>query len=237
MVDEPLASGEAPPLGTRVGAGYELVRFLGAGGMGAVYEAVAPGGQRVAVKVLLRAAVQAEQGEMVERFAREARVTAALQTPHVVPILDAGIDERSELPFMVMALLVGEDLASLLERIGPLQPTVAARVFRQAAAALVAAHAEGIVHRDIKPANIFLDQDPQGRITIRLLDFGIAKWRSRDAALTRTGTMLGTPHYMSPEQCQSFKHAGPKSDIWSLAISLYETLSGRLPWRRRRGAR
>ncbi len=227
---EALDANEAPPLGTRLGGQYELLRFLGAGGMGAVYEALGPDGARVAVKVLLQTALRTEGGEFVERFKREADVTTKLGSGHIVPTLDAGIDQGLALPFMVMPLLVGQDLEQLGERLGPLQPIVAARIFRQACDAVQTAHDAGVIHRDIKPANIFLDQEPTGKIAVRVLDFGIAKWRGQDASLTRTGTLLGTPHYMSPEQCQDSKHVQPLTDVWSLAVSLYQALSGQLPF-------
>ena len=230
MSDEQVVGSQAPPLGTRLGAGYLLQRFLGAGGMGAVYGAVAPDGRQVAVKVLLDSALRLEGGQYVERFKREANVTSTLDSVHIVPALDAGIDETLGLPYMVMPLMLGTDVQGQVDKHGPLHPAVAARVFRQACAALAAAHRCGVIHRDIKPANIFLDHEPDGRVTVRVLDFGIAKWQAHDTNLTRTGSRMGTPYYMSPEQCQSVKSANERSDVWSVGVSLYEALCGRVPF-------
>ncbi len=221
---------DAPPLGTKLRGDYELIRFLGAGGMGAVYEALMPGNRRVAVKVLLGKASRAQGGEFVERFKREANVMSTLDSPHIVRSIDAGIDPTLGIPFMVMPLLVGLDLQGLIERIGPLHPVVAVRIIRQACLALEITHAAGVVHRDIKPANLFLDHDQAGNVVVRVLDFGIAKWCVQDTALTRTGSLLGTPHYMSPEQCQSGKDVDARTDVWSLGASLYEALTGQLPF-------
>ena len=217
--------GKAPAVGTRLRGQYELSRFLGAGGMGAVYEALAPDGKRVAVKVLLRGL----GGRALDRFKREANVTSSLTSPHIVPTLDAGIDPDLGLPFMVMPLLVGLDLQELIDRVGPVHPTAAVRITRQACLALEIAHKEGVVHRDVKPANIYLEHDSGGKVTARVLDFGVAKWAdSGDQALTRTGTLLGTPLYMSPEQALQSKTVDPRADVWSLGASLYCALAGRM---------
>ncbi|MBI4704817.1 MAG: serine/threonine protein kinase [Deltaproteobacteria bacterium] len=221
---------EGPPLGTRLRGGYELVRFIGAGGMGVVYEAVSQSGRHVAIKVLLPEILKAFGSEPQKRFDREARIASGFDTPHIVRVLDAGIDPVLRLPFMVMPLLVGLDLQELLVRLGPIHPTVAVRIVRQACVGLVAAHARGVVHRDIKPANLFLDHDRQGKVTVRLFDFGVAKWRRQDVALTRTGSLLGTPDYMSPEQISSPKSVDERSDVWSLALTLYEALADTPPF-------
>ena len=219
----------APPLGTVLRGGYQLLRFLGKGGMGAVYEASAPNGQRVAVKVLLEEALRVP--EVVQRFKREALITAALDHPNVVRLIDGGVDPALDIPFMVMPLLVGLDLSQLLERVGPLHPAVAARIFRQAASALDAAHRAGAVHRDLKPANLFLDHGRDGLVTVRMLDFGVAKWMPEQGQnLTGTRAFLGTPYYISPEQLESTKRVDHRSDLWSLGVSLFETLTGELPF-------
>ena len=215
-----------PPLGTSLGSGYQLLRFVGAGGMGAVYEALTPSGQRVAVKVLLELPRSAAGAELAARFRREANVTASLDSAHVVPLIDAGVDEAQKIPFLVMPLLAGLDLEQLIQKIGPVHPTIAVRIVRQACKALSAAHEAGIVHRDIKPANLYLDHDARGEAIVRVLDFGIAKWREEDGSLTRTGAMLGTPHYMAPEQTLDARHVDARADVWSLAMSLYESLAG-----------
>jgi len=217
----------APPLGTRVGGSYQLQRFIGAGGMGAVYEAVGPDDERVAVKVLLET-VQNE--ETLSRFRRETAIAVDVDSPHVVRALASGVDEELGVPFMVMPLFVGLDLSQLLERIGAVQPAVVARIIRQACRALQAAHDRGVVHRDIKPANVYLDQARDGAVTVRVLDFGIAKLRDTDAELTETGSLLGTPTYMSPEQCRSSKGVGTGADVWSLGVTMYEALCGTAPY-------
>ncbi|MEQ9324495.1 MAG: serine/threonine-protein kinase, partial [Polyangiaceae bacterium] len=222
---------QAPTVGAIVGDGYELVRFLGAGGMGAVYEAVSKDGRRVAVKLLLDQAASAPSPTVMKRFEREVSLTATLDDPHVVPTLDAGIDEVLGLPFMVMPLLVGMDVAQLVEKIGPVHPTVAARILRQACRALVYAHRQGVIHRDVKPANLFLDHARDGSVRVRVLDFGIAKWLESGSELTQTGAMLGTPHYMAPEQVLDAKSADERTDVWGLGISLYEALSDEIPFR------
>jgi serine/threonine protein kinase len=221
---------EAPPIGTKVRGTYELVRFLGAGGMGAVYEAITPEGVHVALKVLLHGMLQLVGNEAVQRFKREANVTGVLESKHVTGVIDAGVDDALGLPFLVMPLLSGLDVAGLVEKVGPLHPTVAVRILRQASEALRMAHGLGVVHRDIKPANLFLDHEPSGAITVRVLDFGIAKWKAEESALTQTGTALGTPHYMAPEQMLNAKHTDPRADVWSLGATLYEMLSGVVPF-------
>jgi len=221
---------EAPPLGTTLKGGYQLLRFLGAGGMGAVYEALAPDGSRVAVKTLLNLPDSRAGHQMLARFEREASVTATLDNPHVVALLDSGFDDELGMPFIVMPLMSGLDLEQLIEKIGPLHPTVAVRIIRQACVALSAAHLAGVIHRDIKPANIYLDHEPNGEVTVRVLDFGIAKWRAADSSLTRTGAAMGTPIYMSPEQTLDAKDVDARADVWSLAITLYEALAGVSPF-------
>jgi serine/threonine protein kinase len=129
----------------------------------------------------------------------------------------------------MMPLLVGLDLQELINRVGPVHPTAAARIARQACLALEIAHRDGVVHRDVKPANLYLDHDSVGRVTVRVLDFGVAKWADGgDRALTGTGSLLGTPLYMAPEQeALQSKAADARADVWSLGASLYCALAGR----------
>jgi serine/threonine protein kinase len=220
---------DAPPLGTIIAERYRLDRFLGAGGMGAVYEAVDGAGRRVAVKVLLESVRGASQ-EAIERFRREAAVTQGLQTPHIVPALDAGFDPMRGYPFMVMPLMVGMDLDTLIERTGPLHPTVAARIIRQACVALDIAHRAGVVHRDIKPANVFLDHAPDGKVTVRVLDFGLAKAAEGGGSLTATGSVMGTPVFMAPEQVMDAKRVDARTDVWAIGMSLFQALTARIPF-------
>ena len=219
---------------TTIGEKYAVVRRLGKGGMGTVFEAIEEGtGNRVAVKVI--AADLAEDPSLVTRFHREARTVAALDTPHVVKVMDTGVDQDTQLPYMVMEFLEGEDLRQLLKRLGPLPAELALRIAAQACRALEMAHQQKILHRDIKPANLFLARQGDLRV-VKLLDFGVAKIQhgenNGDAEvtnLTRTGSMIGSPLYMSPEQAKGYKNIDGRSDLWSLGVVLYQMLCGRTP--------
>jgi serine/threonine-protein kinase len=213
---------------------YELVRLLGQGGMGAVYEARNHLGKRFAVKLLLKPEFAQDPG-LAARFFREAKASAAIESEHIVEVYDTGVDPETGFPFIIMELLKGEDLEHTIGRVGPLDPVGAARVVAQAATGLGRAHEAGIIHRDIKPANIFMTARESGDFVVKILDFGIAKQQidalsSSDAGLTKTGSMLGTPLYMSPEQAQGLKTLDARTDVWSLGMCLYEALSGRTPW-------
>ncbi len=214
---------------------YELVRMLGQGGMGAVYEARNHLGKRFAVKLLLKPEF-ANDAQLVARFFREAKASAAIESEHIVEVYDTGVDPETNFPFIIMELLKGEDLEHTIARVGALSTVGAARVIAQAANGLGKAHDAGIVHRDIKPANIFMTARESGDSVVKILDFGIAKQQvdalssSDGQGLTKTGSMLGTPLYMSPEQAQGLKTIDARTDIWSLGMCLYEALSGRTPW-------
>ena len=218
-----------------LGGKYQIARRLGEGGMGAVYEAThVATGRRVAVKVVL-AEDLLQHTEIVSRFEREARAAGALATQHIVQVLDAGADPQTGHPFMVMELLDGEDLQHTLRRLGPLPIDLALRIVAQTCIGLQDAHDHGVVHRDIKPANLFLSKREEGERIVKVLDFGIAKIKmdqlgaGSDHALTRTGSMLGSPLYMSPEQAQGLKSVDHRTDIWSLGAVLFESLSGTVP--------
>src|SRR5262249_41955825 len=156
------------------------------------------------------------------------RMAREITSENVVAILDAGTDAAIGVPFLVMDLLRGRDLSALLEGVGPLVPEAAVRVFVQACRGVAAAHARSIVHRDLKPANIFLDTSDSGVVSVKICDFGIAKIRATDAldnktaSLTKSGSVLGSPIYMSPEQVRNAKGVDARTDVWSLALSLYE---------------
>ncbi len=203
--------------------------------MGSVYEAEQRDtGARVAVKVLHRHLLEAPTGEGPHRFRREADAARAIPGEHVVRVLDAGTDEATGQLYLVTEYLEGEDLQQLLDRAGPLVPEAALRIGWQALAGLAGAHAAGVVHRDVKPANIFLARGPGGAVTVKLLDFGIAKLRADPlglphAALTTTGGILGSPLYMSPEQVQSSRDVDHRADLWSLGSVLYAAIAGRAP--------
>jgi serine/threonine-protein kinase len=220
-----------------IGGRYRVVRLLGAGGMGSVYEAIdASTGARVAVKVITAEAAASEV--LMSRFAREAEAAAAIDTPHIVRVLGSGRDEERRLPFLVMEYLDGEDLHQLIKRLGALSPDLALRIAAQACLGLQKAHEARIVHRDIKPANFFLAQSANGERVVKLLDFGVAKIKSdpttssaEAAELTRTGSMLGSPLYMSPEQARGRRDLDHRSDIWSFGVVLYASLCGHTPHR------
>jgi serine/threonine-protein kinase len=224
-------------IGKTLAGRYRLERVLGAGGMGSVYAAEdAQTGQRVAVK-LIHGNLPADAAGLVQRFEREARAAGSIDTENICRCLDAGTDPESGQPFMVLEYLVGEDLQNIIKRLGPLPRELALRVTAQACLGLSAAHQAGIVHRDIKPANIFLAKAGEAEHTVKLLDFGVAKIR-RDptdvqgdtAGLTRTGSLLGSPLYMSPEQARSVKNVDHRADIWSMGVVLYQALAGRTPY-------
>jgi eukaryotic-like serine/threonine-protein kinase len=227
--------GSAALIGATLGQRYELLRILGQGGMGCVYAAVdRDTGAHVAVKVLHRHLLEAPEGEGPHRFRREAEAARGIPGDHVVRVLDAGTDEPTGHLYLVTEYLDGEDLQQLLDRTGPLAPAAALLIAFQALTGLAAAHAAGVVHRDVKPANIFLARCPGGTITVKLLDFGIAKIRPDPfslphAALTTTGGILGSPLYMSPEQVQSSRDVDHRADLWSLGSVLYAALAGRAP--------
>ncbi|MBA4064264.1 MAG: hypothetical protein C0501_11230 [Isosphaera sp.] len=213
---DPHPGGAFPP--ARLGR-YRVVREVGRGGMGVVLEAEDDDlGRRVAVKVI--DPVRAWDAGFRARFVREARAAAAVRHDHVVPIHDVG--QEGDLPYFVMPFLDGESLADRLAR-GPLPPAEVARVGREAALGLAAAHAAGLVHRDVKPANLWLEA-PDGRV--KVLDFGLA--RSGDSAdgAGAPGVYAGTPWYMSPEQA-SGAAPDPRADLFGLGAVLYECATGR----------
>jgi serine/threonine protein kinase len=225
-----------PLIGRVLGGLYRLKRVIGRGGMGSVYEADPPDGKSVAIK-LISTEVAGDDDQTVRRFLREAQAAKLVESPHVTRTLELSLDSELGAPFLVMELLTGIDLAALVKERAPLEPEPVVRLFIQAARGLAAAHAKGVVHRDIKPANFFLHEAAPGAgVTVKVCDFGIAKrvdavsreQSSRD--LTRTGGILGSPVYMSPEQAKNAKNVDHRSDIWSLCVSLYEALSGRQLW-------
>ncbi len=213
---------------------YQLVRQLGAGGMGAVYEGLHLGTmRRVAVKVIASAAMEAN-AEVLARFRREAMATGAIESQHIAHVLDTGTDGETGRPYMVMEFLAGQDVEETLGRLHQLTPDLALRIVAQACIGLKKAHEQGVVHRDIKPANLFLAQRDGGERVVKLVDFGIAKLRrdklaaSPDRSTTRPGVMLGSPLYMSPEQALG-KSVDHRTDLWSLGVVLYELLTGAPP--------
>ncbi len=210
---------------------YRVVRKLGEGGMGSVYLAeMVDGGQRVAVKVLHDHLVS--DADQKERFEREARALFGLEHPHILHVHDFGV--VNGLPYLVMELLDGVTLDRFVEETPPDTDT-ALEIARQVLSGLAFAHAQGVLHRDLKTENVFLDRTPEGRLTARLLDFGLVKfvdddrWGSGGKALTAFGEVFGTPAYMSPEQATGAP-VGPTTDVYSMGVVLFELLTGVWPF-------
>jgi serine/threonine-protein kinase len=209
---------------------YRVDRLLGRGGMGAVYEGRhAIVGKRVAIKMLH--AEFAANEEVLKRFYREAQAAAAIGHKNIIDIMDVGVTPANE-PYIVMEYLEGEDLDGMLARTGPLSLAAACGILEPTLNALFAAHGKGIVHRDLKPANIFLCCDPSGLPTVKLIDFGISKFSGTTGStkLTQTGSLLGTPAYMSPEQARGDQAVDHRTDIYSMGVILYQMLTGALPF-------
>jgi serine/threonine-protein kinase len=223
---------DAPPddplLGQVIDKRYRVERVLGEGGMGIVYLAQQTDlDRRVAVKVLRREALTDK--EVVERFRREARVAAKLSSPHVARILDFGTTDDGY-PFMVLEYLEGNDLDDELERRGALPLDETAKLIIEACEGMREAHAIGVVHRDLKPGNLFLCNE-KGKRILKVLDFGISKVTADEQVrVTQTASAFGTPLYMSPEHVRSTKAVDHRTDIWSLGVILYETVTGVPPF-------
>ncbi len=235
-VDAPPAVARDPLLGHRLGGRYRVLRAIGRGGMGVVYEVEGANGERFAAKVISRDS-SGRDTQLIARFIREAHAVTKVDDVHVTRTIELGTDMTLGAPFLVMELLHGQDLGSLYRDRGAVEPLPLLRVFVQAATGLAAAHEQGIVHRDIKPANIFLHAAPDGAITVKICDFGVAKALQQAEEegggsndLTRTGGVLGTPMYMSPEHASNPRAIDARADIWSLCASLYEGLSGQRLW-------
>jgi serine/threonine-protein kinase len=215
--------------GDTIGGKYRVVRQLGEGGMGLVFEAEHLRlGQRVAIK-FLRAEVLA-MPDAVARFEREARACCRIRGPHVARVLDVDSDEGGR-PYIVMELLRGRDLEAELGHRGALPLAEAVDWVLQACAAVAEAHAAGIVHRDLKPSNLFLSEE-RGTRVLKVLDFGISKiaCEDRSEALTSAGLTVGTPLYMSPEQVRCSRDVDARTDVWSLGVILYELVAGVPPF-------
>jgi serine/threonine-protein kinase len=216
--------------GTQVGA-YRVLRQIGAGGMGEVWLAEhGMLGRRAAIKVLRPA--YSTQPEIVTRFFNEARAATAIADPGIVQIFDFGHHTDGS-AYIVMELLEGEALDKRLARHGRLAEPDALRIMRQVASTLGAAHARGIVHRDLKPENIFLVRDPEvpGGERAKVLDFGIAKLGGQSSGVeTQTAAMMGTPLYMSPEQCRGAGEVDQRADVYSLGCVLFTLVTGLPPF-------
>jgi len=218
-------------VGELVADKYRVEEIIAAGGMGVVVGAQhVQLGQRFAIKFLLS---DAEHEAAVERFLREARAAARIDSSHVCRVFDCGTLPDGT-PYMVMEHLVGHDLGQELKNRGPLPVSEAADLILQAIEGIAEAHAVGVVHRDLKPTNLFLYQKSGRPREVKVLDFGISKLAATEENveedLTSTSTMLGSPRYMSPEQVQNAKNVDARTDIWSLGVILYQLLDGATPF-------
>ena len=218
------------PIGPVVAGKYRIRRRIGRGGFGAVYEAEhIEIGRRVAIKTIDKEFARDE--ERVARFRREAHAAGSIESDHIVHVFDIGDDPELGL-YMVMELLVGEDLAGKLERVGKLEVEHAVDFAHQAARGLARAHAAGVVHRDLKPANLFLvSLEESTRARVKIVDFGVSKLMPTRGgpeieAITRAGVTMGTPQYMAPEQVFGGV-IDRRVDVWALGAVLYEMLAGR----------
>jgi serine/threonine-protein kinase len=208
---------------------YRIVRCIAQGGMGAVYEAIhLETERRRALKVMLPHIVGSE--ELRDRFKREARVAAQIESEFIVDVFDAGVDEATQMPFLVMELLKGEELGKRLERVGRFSPPEVVSYLHQTALALDKTHRANIVHRDLKPENLFLTEREDGAPRIKVLDFGIAKLVADGSTQANATRSVGTPLYMSPEQFKSGTKVSPASDIYALGMMSYTLLVGAPYW-------
>ncbi|MCC6903567.1 MAG: serine/threonine protein kinase [Polyangiaceae bacterium] len=214
---------------------YRIERFLAEGGFGAVYVAEQLATEaKVAVKVLWPHVLQAK--DAAEKFEQEARIAGRVNSDHIVRVVDAGFEEATQMPFLVMELLTGEDLASMVERQGALAPDLAVEYLRQTASALDRAHGykdkdgvvRPIVHRDLKPENLFVARRDNGETTIKVLDFGIAKVLGATSNVSQE--VKGTPLYMAFEQA-GVGTISPQTDVWALGLIAFYLLTGKSYWR------
>jgi len=213
---------------------YRVTELIGEGGMGVVYLAEHPAiGRRAAVKILRPGLT--DNPEILKRFFNEARAANAIRHPGIVEVFDCGT-LPSGVSYIVMELLEGENLAARLRRAARMRHPDARRIAAQTASALAAAHAAGIVHRDLKPDNLYLVPDDRDAALemVKVLDFGIAKLGQQGSNVssvrTRTGSVMGTPAYMSPEQCRGTREIDHRTDIYALGVILYEMVCGRPPF-------
>jgi serine/threonine protein kinase len=216
-----------PRVGTTVDK-YTITRVLGSGGMGKVYEARNQLSHRFAIK-FLRTDL-ATNRDLLHRFEKEGLASGHLEHSNIASAIDSGVAPDGS-PYLVLEYLHGEDCSKVLRREGPLPVERAVDIVLQACRGLAVAHRAAIIHRDLKPENLFLTKAGDGSDVVKILDFGIAKFRASEGSLlTNTGASFGTPHYMSPEQVRDSAHVDERTDVWSLGVVLYELLSGRKPF-------
>jgi serine/threonine-protein kinase len=218
--------------GQIVNARYRIEDLVGRGGMSRVVSATdLQTDRRVALKVLH--AERAGSPKDVARLVREARATRQLSSPHAARLFDTGafIEEGVEIPYLVLELVDGVNLATWLRAKGRLDAPTAATIVWQACDAIAEAHAQGLVHRDIKPANLMLMASARGELVTKVLDFGIARECNADESrLTSTGDLVGSPAYMAPEQMRPGSNVDVRADVWTLGVVLFEMVAGRLPF-------
>ena len=213
---------------------FQVVRLLGEGGFGEVYEAENPFLQRRAAIKIMHTGMD-QDPELVRRFLNEARAASAIRHPNFIDVFDAGVTSEGE-PYILMEFLDGDSLQKIILQQGPVPLRNVQEIARQAGSALSAAHGAGIVHRDLKPENLFLIADPGSPMgfRVKVLDFGIAKIKHREDQVstmkTQAGLLMGSPCYMSPEQCRDSSDVDLRSDIYSFAIMVYEMLAGVPPF-------
>jgi serine/threonine-protein kinase len=224
---EELRAAAIPLVGETLNDAYRVIRLIGEGAMGGIYEARQLRlDKRVAIKVLAREL--AVNGDALLRFHREAEITSQLGHPHIINVFDFGTTHHGQ-PYLVMEYLEGEDLANRLHRKTALSMRAAVRIAKQVASALAETHVKGVVHRDLKPANVFITR-VQGEDFAKVLDFGISKVRAASTALTNASTLMGTPMYMAPEQAKGEAELDHLTDQWALACITFEMLAGRPPF-------
>jgi serine/threonine-protein kinase len=216
-------TGVNPPAGRQSLGGYELIRKLGEGGMGATYLARQVSMDRlVALKVLKKGL--AKKAGFVERFVREAHLAGRLSHANIVQALDVG--EAGGFHYLAMDYVEGQTASALIPSGGAMPEAQALDIALQVARALEAAHRQGIVHRDVKPENILVTAEG----IAKLCDFGLAREAEGESGLTQTGTALGTPHYIAPEQARGEGGVDVRADIYSLGATLYHLVTGRTPF-------
>ena len=229
-----MTQSETPPSTGLVAGKYQLVQLIGRGGMGSVWEARhASLGTRFAIKFI--EAEYSDSQEARSRFDKEARAAATIQSKHAIQIYDHGVTDDGK-PYIVMEMLIGEPLDKRIDRLGTLSLQDTARILQQVSRGLARAHERGIIHRDLKPENIFIVKSTEDDDEIaKVLDFGIAKIQGLPGSpgltsSTKTGAVLGTPFYMSPEQARGLRNVDHRTDVWSLGVIAYKCLTGKLPF-------